>query len=71
MFVLPCSSSCVFGLVDNFVLCSLILHLRVFYLLMMKIFQRNLQIVCVLRLLVNLLMCVLHVYYRFLLVVRK
>ena len=54
---LLCSSSYVFGLVDTFVLYSFICASRTFYLLMMRIFQKFLQIKYVLHLLGGLLVC--------------
>ena len=53
-----CSSSYVFGLVANFVLYSFICASKIFYLLMMKIFQKILKIIFVLHLLGGLLVCV-------------
>ena len=53
-----CSSSYVFCLVASFVLYSFMVRLKDFCLLMMKKFQKILQIVCVLHLLVYLLVCV-------------
>ena len=59
------------GFVDSFVLYSLFVHLGGFHLLMMKIFQKILQIICVLRWLVGLLVYVLRMCYKFLFVMRK
>ena len=58
MSTLLCSSSYVFCLVAIFVLYSFFVRLKEFCLLMMKKFQKILQIVCVLHLLVYLLVCV-------------
>ena len=56
--ILLCSLSYVFCLVAIFVLHSFICASKEFCLLMMKKFQKILQIVCVLHLLVYLLVCV-------------
>ena len=70
-FVLLFESSYVLGFVDSFVLYSLICASRRIFFLMMKIFQKILQIICVLRWLVSLLVYVLRRCYKFLLVMRK
>ena len=70
VFGMSCESSYVFRVVDILVL-FLFERLKVFDLLMERIFQKILQKVCVLRLLVCLLVCVLRMYCRFLLRERK
>ena len=68
VFVLFCDSSYVFGFVDSFILYSLICASKS---ILFKKFEKILQIMCVLRLLVGLLVYVLRIYYRFLLLMRK
>ena len=67
-FVLFCHSSYVFGFVDSFVIHSFICASKSFLFIDL---ENILQIVCVLRLLVGLLVYVLRMCYRFLSIMRE